>query len=356
VMNIFLSYKRDDKEYSEHIEAIYRGLCEEGFEVFRDSVNLRTGDNYIIMLEEAIMRCNVGAVIWTPSSARSEPVTGEALKLVRLKKYCGIILRYNCEPSQFAAIQSANLFEWNQDRNHPDWRQLVSHLHAFGHDVQAREPLETAPPIALEAVDGGLTFPSFVRLDPAGPWRMGSNIEGDGNNSPEVEVIFTSPFALSTGPITVGQWRYAASHGARNLSTDHIEFGADEGAPITNVSWREAQSYVAWLNYRSGTDAYRLPSEAEWEFAASLSRASGTELPAQSFGNIWQWVADSYFDTHDGATEDGSARLESGSSFRVAKGGSWRSPEFQRHPYCRTGFRDNVRADDLGFRVAQDVA
>jgi formylglycine-generating enzyme required for sulfatase activity len=168
------------------------------------------------------------------------------------------------------------------------------------------------------------------------------------------------------------------------------------------VSWYDAQAYVAWLNAKVAKRAmkpgtagpYRLPSEAEWEYAARGgttsarwwgngvgtgnancngcgSRWDGRDLaPVNSFGpnpfglydmlgNVWQWTEDCWNDSYIGAPADGRARVSGACEERVMRGGSWSSlPIFvrsaARNRNAMSG-RDFDYANYVGFRVARTL-
>ena len=199
--------------------------------------------------------------------------------------------------------------------------------------------------------------------------------------------------------MTFAQWDACwADGGCRNrehprvvLADDH-SWGRDNG-PVINVSWNDAQLYIHWLNGKTG-GGYRLPSEAEWEYAARAGSTTeyswGDDIgsnrtncdnddcgdsyeytaPVGSFpanawglhdmhGNVWEWVQDCWHESYAGAPNDGSAWIDitwtSGScSLRVIRGGSWlNSARIMRSSYRAT---DNIweRLENVGFRVARD--
>ncbi len=169
---------------------------------------------------------------------------------------------------------------------------------------------------------------------------------------------------------------------------------------MINVSWEDAQQYLAWLNQKLGIAAddpsrYRLPSEAEWEYACRAgttgmySTSDGLISDEQAnydarltfkgapktgqkttpvgiypgnpwglhdmHGNVWEWVQDSFEESYRGAPSDGSA-LESGSSPRVHRGGSWYSdPQGLRSASRGRSTPDN-RSSLVGFRLARTVS
>lgn len=159
--------------------------------------------------------------------------------------------------------------------------------------------------------------------------------------------------------------------------------------PIVGISWNDAVAYCAWLSKKTGLN-YRLPTEAEWEYAARggaegakdeflYSGSDNIEEVAWYYensdrrthpigqkkqnqldlydmsGNVWEWCADVWHDDYNGAPSNGSAWISDGyASLRVPRGGSWSSgPEI-----CRVAFRSKgskvSRGDFYGFRVARD--
>lgn len=154
--------------------------------------------------------------------------------------------------------------------------------------------------------------------------------------------------------------------------------------PVINVSWYDAQEYIAWLCEVSGKH-YRLPSEAEWEYAARANTdtaypwgntashdyanygnkmgktTSVGSYPANNFGlydmhgNIWEWVADVGHDNYHGAPTDGSVWEEGGGSNRVVRGGSWIYDSGSIRSAYRYQFSPNVCPYYSGFRLCLDL-
>ncbi|PZN72810.1 MAG: hypothetical protein DM484_23890 [Candidatus Methylumidiphilus alinenensis] len=243
---------------------------------------------------------------------------------------------------------------------------------------------------------------------PPGRFLMGSppdepeRLEREG---PQHEVTFLTPFALGVSAVTFVDYDLFCRNTRRKLPSGS-GWGRDS-RPVINVSWEDAQEYCAWLSEQTG-HRYRLPSEAEWEYACragtpmpfsfgsnitpeqvnfdgSYPYAGGKKglyrqqtVPIQSLppnawglyemhGNVWEWVQDEWQGNYDDAPTDGSAweqrqftspgdgRVEATATGagRVLRGGSWN--DYARD--CRSAFRyyyvPDLRSNNSGFRCAR---
>jgi len=207
---------------------------------------------------------------------------------------------------------------------------------------------------------------------------MGSN--EDASEKP-VRQVTVKPFALGKFPVSVKEWNACAAAKACGFSAA----GKDD-APVTNVSWGDARQYVAWLAETTGK-AYRLPSEAEWEYAArggtqtkywwgdqfqpGMVNCKGcsdiliNDQPAKvgslkpnpfglfdMGGGVDQWVEDCWHRTYQGAPADGSAWVENECPSHVIRSGSWRKTSDYARTSSRGNYDTNVRYPTHGFRVA----
>jgi formylglycine-generating enzyme required for sulfatase activity len=255
----------------------------------------------------------------------------------------------------------------------------------FGLSVWVRLALAAVTALALAAGIRGLasalvaqwtvagdtvavTAPSMIAI-PGGHFTMGSPPDEPGrwdDEGPQRQVS-VPPFAIAETEVTFAQWDACVDDGGcGGYWLDDEGWGRGD-RPVVNVSWEDAQRYVAWLNTKLEGEPYRLPSEAEWEYAAragTLTRfAFGDEIssseanfdgnigkttevgsyPANAWGlfdmhgNVWEWVEDCWHDNYEAAPTDGSAWLEADGgdcSSRVRRGGSWgNTPWFLRSAY-----------------------
>jgi formylglycine-generating enzyme required for sulfatase activity len=259
--------------------------------------------------------------------------------------------------------------------------------------VNGRPVAERAFPIELPGVSGWPS-PQMIAIPP-GKFLMGApaNEEGSGDaERPQHEVRIDQAFALGQHTVTFSEWDAAIAAGAKLEKPGDQGWGR-ERRPVIDVNWEEAQAYLAWLNDRAGLtgrpDAYRLPSEAEWEYACragtttrysfgdAITKAQAQfseggygsakqtvpvgSFPANGFGlhdmhgNVWEWCQDCWNGNYSGAPSDGSAWTTGNCSLRVLRGGSWSSDPGWLRSADRTGLTSTNRDSSFGFRLARTV-
>jgi formylglycine-generating enzyme required for sulfatase activity len=227
--------------------------------------------------------------------------------------------------------------------------------------------------------------PMLVSL-PAGEFIMGSNTD-DPSEKPAHKVTIGTPFAIGKLEVTVDQWNACVAAGA--CPREASAANRAKNTPVRDVSWDDAQQYVKWLSSSTGKP-YRLPTEAEWEYATRGGTASrfwwgdkmkaGTanckecgepwsqDGPANvgSFaanpnglfdvnGSVWEWVSDCWHNNYKNAPPDGNAWNEATCRVRVIRGGSWRDGASYMTSTTRFKYDASVRHSQNGFRVARDM-
>ncbi len=227
--------------------------------------------------------------------------------------------------------------------------------------------------------------PAMVAL-PEGRFQMGS-VDGDPAEQPVRDVAIEQPIAMGKYEVTLGQWQSCVNAGfCRPISDPGPD---DDKRPAQNISWADAESFVAWLR-KETEQAYRLPTEAEWEYAARAGssarfwwgdlfengRANCSECgddwnrkrpsnigsyEPNSFGlydmhgGVSEWVADCWVGNYLDAPGNGTARALSFCPQRVLRGGSWRSDVGDVTASSRFRYDAQVRYYTNGFRVARDL-
>jgi formylglycine-generating enzyme required for sulfatase activity len=241
----------------------------------------------------------------------------------------------------------------------------------------APQPLVPQPLVPQPSVPPPIKEPEMATL-PGGSFAMGSN--EDLSEKP-IHQVAIKPFAISKAPITIRQWNECAAAKA----CPFVATGEDE-VPVTNVSWSDAKQFVAWLAQvtRKG---FRLPSEAEWEFAAragtqtkywwgdqlqagmanckNCTAGAAAEQPMKVAslkpnpfglydmgGGVDQWVEDCWHRNYQGAPADGSPWVDGDCVSHVIRSGSWKNDASYVRPANRDHYDTGVRYPTHGFRVA----
>lgn len=240
-------------------------------------------------------------------------------------------------------------------------------------------------------------------LIPAGSFQIGSN-EYD-IEQPSHEVKIEKPFYLGKYEVTQSQWKEIIGNNPsrfkKSLNTfeSNIEVlwaiitGKDpyatkallaENHPVENISWKEAWWFTQQLNKKEGTTKYRLPTEAEWEYAARAGSTNkwcfgnsenelenyawyiknsankthevGQKKPNEfglfdMHGNVWEWTCSDYESYSKNAYE----KCSNTNNYRTIRGGSWmNNSEFVRSAYRGEHSTEFFRANYLGFRVLRE--
>jgi len=431
VVRYFVSYAHTDgslkKELLGRLRPLFASARAYRFEGWQDG-DIPLGTDWHERIQAAIEMCDFSLLLVSPAFLASEYIREHELSKFRrvvpvalgLVPLDGSIDLRGLERTQMFLHEGKPFSQYPQG---PDKERFVTDLFIkIIHTLKASLPPPlTSEPVPVPAVSAGSApqasatagAPSegprtgasslspgtvFRDLDhpwcpelvvlPQGRFMMGSPEEEPGRfdrEGPQHEVVIAYRMAMGRTPVTFAEYdRFCDA--TDKIKPEDQGWGRDR-RPVINVSWQDAQGYVQWLSDQTGK-AYRLPSEAEWEYACRAAgsgrwcfgddeqqlgqyawfggNSGGRSQPvgeklANPFGlydlhgNVWEWVEDCGHDRYSGAPLDGSAWMSGDNSRRVARGGSW--VNFPRG--LRAAFRDlvapEIRDFALGFRVARTL-
>jgi formylglycine-generating enzyme required for sulfatase activity len=426
--DIFLSYARKDLEQAKRLAGC---LQQQGWSVFWD-LRILAGKEWHQVLDSELNQARCVVVAWSKASIQSKFVRDEAQEGMNRNVLIPLKIEPVSPPLGFRGIQTDDFVDWDGNSDAPVFQGLIQAiadlLGAPGITAPATEPqpIETKnlpqppsfypsrerrvrvkkpvivpkpPPLTeplavipsrkpLEIYRDELkdkTLGPEMVIVPAGSFRMGDmGGKGSADERPVHTVSFAEDFAIGRFTVTFDEYDDYAK-------ANKIERPSDSGwgrgkRPVINVSWNDAVAYAHWLAVQTGK-AYRLPSEAEWEYAARAGTETaywwGDEIgsnrancdgsgsqwsnkqtaPVGSFpanpwglhdtvGNVWEWVHDPWHGNYEGAPLDGSVWEQGGSDSRVLRGGSWCDPRDGARASCRYCNFPASRYDGFGFRLA----
>jgi formylglycine-generating enzyme required for sulfatase activity len=251
--------------------------------------------------------------------------------------------------------------------------------------ARAERPIEddASPTRVLVETATGKRFPGVPMGDPiagefvaipAGEFMMGSD-SGEPNEKPRHWVRITKAFEMGKYEVTQTQWNAVMGANPSNIKGDD--------RPVETVSWNDVQEFLKRLNARDDGYRYRLPTEAEWEYAARAgstadkvadldavawySRNSGGETHPvgrkranawdlyDMLGNVWEWCADWYGANYYSSSPVDDPQGPASGAFHVVRGGSWDfGPEVVR-PSGRDWDVPGVRVLNFGFRLVREA-
>jgi formylglycine-generating enzyme required for sulfatase activity len=361
--DIFISYSRKDQAYVRELTSF---LENEGLSVWVDD-RINHGDRWWRTIVANIRECAAMVVVMTPESEKTDWVEKEYLFAKKENKpLFPLLLEGDCFPffvnQQYHDVRDGRL---------PP-KKFIERL------LRCETVLKTyTNSIGMEFV-----------LIPAGSFMMGSKLSPDEivqkygreakwwkDQHPQHKVTISNPFYLHSTQVTQGLWQEVMGGNPSKFK----DCGDD--CPVENVSWYDAQEFISKLNDKEGTDKYRLPTEAEWEYACRAGTTSEfsfgddpTKLAEYAWyfdnsdkkthpvrqkktnpwglydmhGNVWEWCQDWHGDYSSNPVVDPQGPDKGGG--RVLRGGSWfvsagfirsacRDWDYPVNPFYSYGFR-----------------
>lgn len=415
--HVFISYVREN---SEVVEKLANTLEAQGVNVWLDRNEIKPGEWWENAIRKAISEGMFFIACFSKEyEARSRTYMGEELTLAidelrqRIDKvwFIPVLLDIECEVPDIGigrgkTLRSITWIEVYRDK----WDEGIKRI------VTVINPPPRPGTVFCDTLRNGFDGPEMVVI-PSGSFMMGSPKGEEGrydDEGPQHVVTLSKYLAMGRQAVTVGDFRqFVASTSYRTdaerggscytwrgegwqqtSGTDWKNSGMQQSNkhPVVCVSWYDVQAYMKWLVEQAGK-RYRLPSEAEWEYAAralsttqypwgdktgrNKANCDGcgnqwgkrSTAPVGSFevntfglfdtvGNVWEWVQDCWHDNYQGAPTDGSAWLEQDGgdcSLRVVRGGSWHDRPRHVRSASRYWFGPVVRHHILGFRLARDL-
>ena len=373
---IFLSYARSDRE---KVHILAQALAKQGYSIWWDP-DIRAGTRYAKVIKNKLNNAQCVIVLWSEHSVESDWVLDEAG--LAKDKLIPILIDKVDIPLGFGQIHTLDFIDWQGILPHPTFNLLLDSVVEIMGPPAAGDAEFQKPSPEERWKEQKETLKNSIgikfALIPADEFMMGSE-EMDWEK-PVHKVAINKPFYLGIYPVTQQEWETV-------MGNNPSKFKGNNN-PVKTISWNEVQDFIKKLNEKESTTKYRLPSEAEWEYACRANttsiysfgddeselgeyawykdNSSGKTHPVgqkksnpwgfyDMHGNVWEWVQDKWYDGYEGAPTDGSAWEDGSGADRVVRGGGWG----RNARGCRTAVRDSsapsARYYDLGFRLLKEL-
>lgn len=419
--DIFLSYKSEDQAKAQIIaEALERN----GYSVWWDRV-IPPGRTFDEVIEEELDAAKCVVALWSKESVKSEWVRTEASEGKIRKFLIPVLIEDVTPPLAFRLIEAAKLINWDGTVPNPEFDLLLGSVSRMLGTVpapeteiqktgdqgkeerkkmeikkweeeraekeeQKRKELEIRDKKETERLQEKKTFINSISMKftliPEGEFMMGSKKRGflakisAKAEQPIHKVIIRKPFYLGIYLVTQREWEKVIEENPSQFSTD---------LPVNHVSWDDVQNFITKLNEKEGSDKYRLPSEAEWEYAARAGTTTryffgdnkselgeyawyfnnsyvkrhlvGQKKPNpwrlyDMYGNVCEYVQDEWHSNYDGAPTDGSAWEDGNGASRVLRGGGWGQLAYECQSTHRIRYIPCIPTSLInGFRLLKEL-
>jgi iron(II)-dependent oxidoreductase len=387
--HIFICYARKDQEF---VLQLASGLKKRGVTIWIDQWNIPAGEDWDIAIEEALYKCTVFIIVLSPQAVRSKEVRAELRTALDEGKEILPIIYQSCRiPRQLRLVQYIDFIGQKPDDD-KKLRELLTAIDTlmsipqkskFGLDEYKR----------VETKEG---FPhAGMVLIPGGRFHMGSK---KWKYSKPIHEVSLDSFYMDIHPVTVKLYRKYLEN-TNYDEPQHWEAQCQHPQrPVVCVSWYDATKYAAWAGKR-------LPTEAEWEYAArgglegkdypwGNSSTGGKANVWKSYlfsgwrtwdnlptwnsanknmidvgkyqpngyglfdmaGNVWEWCADWYAKDYYKNSPDVNPQGSNEGRYRIVRGGSFAEGGIISTCWFRISYSpDNNKHPALGFRCAKDL-
>lgn len=391
---IFISYSHKDVAWRDHLATHLRALQLQDSLTFWTDEDIGMGEDWLEKIQDAMNTASVAVMLVSPDFLASGFIIREEVRrllerreqdqmpvfpiLVRpcVWKRVPWLARLQMRPANATALSAGSA------------HQIDEHLTAIVEEIDAalgrvaKEKAEPkAAPLAPLGKTSAPTFRNSVGMEfiliPAGEFRMGAE-DGPADEKPVHRVRISRPFYLAKYPTTQAQWEAV-------MGNNPSRFKGDPNRPVENVSWDDAQEFLRRLSEKEGK-AYRLPTEAEWEYAARAGtttaycfgddakllreygwydeNSGGTTRPVGQLdanawrlhdmhGNVWEWVQDWYAENYYQQSPVIDPQGPENGTYRVLRGGSWRDVAGVLRVSNRYRCDPGYRRVHSGFRCAE---
>jgi len=410
--DIFISYCRDDFD---HVNRIVNKLQNKGFSIWWDK-KIDPGKFYDEIIVEQINSAKCVLVFWSNRSVHSDWVKDEAEVAKNKKNLIPVLIEDVTLPLGFGRIQTSNLINLSDHNNiEMELNKLYNAINNIiikptnnkNNELKSNLLIDNSlspknnkkiilflsslfltsfiillafyvkyiikPSYTNETIYPSKIFTNsinmkFVLIEP-GNFIMGDTSEPSENFNQYLDtqhrVEITEPFYIQTTEVTQSQWKSI-------MGQNPSKFNNCESCPVENVSWNDAHSFVTNLNIKEKEIKYRLPYEAEWEYACQKGNttvtnnlSSKTEVVTQyipnSLGiygmadNVYEWCFDWHGEYPNYAVKDPNGPTRGKN--RINRGGSWHNSQNLSYNICTNrGFdQPDYKTPYIGFRVAASV-
>ncbi len=373
----FISYAREDAAFALKLAQALRAA---GVEIWLDQLDIPAGVRWDRAVQDALETCARFLIILSPASIDSENVQDEiAVALDENKTIVPVLFRACKTPLRLRRLQHVDFTGDFQTA----FAELMEDLQPVPRD---NAPTPVAPAKKI------ITPPEGMALIPAGWFLMGGDKE---EREKPIHKVYVDAFFMDKYQVTVAQYqRFLKATGADNPPEwkDQIKFPK---RPVVYVSWDNAKAYAQWAGKR-------LPTEAEWEYAARggftglageprYEYPLGDEIDASKAnfnankdrgskwedamrhlqdvgsyspngfglfdmaGNVWEWCADWFDENYYKSSPERNPRGPEQGEKRVLRGGSWYNDPQNLRCANRNGYTPTYQFNNVGIRCAQDV-